>query len=178
VISAIKQYNAACFYLWGADASTWDKLRAFILGFERIVECSSTKPNRTSSMSSDKASWPRYRSRRERTSRADHQLIGGARPHRQASLRAGGGLIPAASANTRRRPAAYQRGNGSPRTATRSDSRAPESPSCPSSQAPVRYRCRLCVKTALRRCGGRAQYQRPVTEGVSHTRGYCIPSGK
>lgn len=39
VISAIKQYNAACFYLWGADASTWDKLRAFILGFDRIVEC-------------------------------------------------------------------------------------------------------------------------------------------
>ena len=38
VISAIKQYNAACFYLWGADASTWDKLEAFIFGFERIVE--------------------------------------------------------------------------------------------------------------------------------------------
>lgn len=46
VISAIKQYNAICFYLWGANESTWDKMHAFMLGFQRIIDgiAVSTKP--------------------------------------------------------------------------------------------------------------------------------------
>ena len=39
VIAAIKQYNVGCFYLWGANASTWDKMRCFMRGYQRIADC-------------------------------------------------------------------------------------------------------------------------------------------
>jgi hypothetical protein len=35
--SAIKQYNAGCFYLPGANSSTWDKMRYFIRAYNGIV---------------------------------------------------------------------------------------------------------------------------------------------
>lgn len=34
--SAIKQYNAGCFYLPGANDSTWDKMRYFMRSFDGI----------------------------------------------------------------------------------------------------------------------------------------------
>lgn len=36
-LSAIKQYRAGCFYLWGAEATTWEKMRAFCRAFDNIV---------------------------------------------------------------------------------------------------------------------------------------------
>jgi hypothetical protein len=36
-ISAIKQYNAGCFYLPGANSPTWDKVRHFARAYEGIV---------------------------------------------------------------------------------------------------------------------------------------------
>jgi hypothetical protein len=35
--SAIKQHSAGCFYLPGANASTWDKTRYFMRWFDGIV---------------------------------------------------------------------------------------------------------------------------------------------
>lgn len=36
-LSAIKQYRAGRFYLWGAEATTWEKMRAFCRAFDNIV---------------------------------------------------------------------------------------------------------------------------------------------
>jgi hypothetical protein len=36
-VAAIKQHNIACFYLWGASAPIWEKLRCFVSGYDRIV---------------------------------------------------------------------------------------------------------------------------------------------
>lgn len=36
--SAVKQYKAACFYLPGANAETWDKLCYFAYAYEGIVD--------------------------------------------------------------------------------------------------------------------------------------------
>lgn len=37
-MSAIKQFDVGCFYLWGAEAQTWDKMRAFCRAFDGIVK--------------------------------------------------------------------------------------------------------------------------------------------
>lgn len=36
-LSAIKQYRVGCFYLWGAEATTWEKMRAFARAFDNVV---------------------------------------------------------------------------------------------------------------------------------------------
>jgi hypothetical protein len=36
-IEAIKQHRIGCFYLWGANASTWEKLKCFMRGYDRIA---------------------------------------------------------------------------------------------------------------------------------------------
>jgi hypothetical protein len=42
--AAIKQHNIGCFYLWGANAGTWDKLRCFVRAYDRIVAVAKTTP--------------------------------------------------------------------------------------------------------------------------------------
>jgi hypothetical protein len=46
VCAAIKQFNVGCFYLWGANAETWEKMRSFMRGYHYIDECiaTNTKP--------------------------------------------------------------------------------------------------------------------------------------
>lgn len=41
-LSAIKQYRAGCFYLWGAEATTWEKMRAFCRAFDNILKTASS----------------------------------------------------------------------------------------------------------------------------------------
>jgi hypothetical protein len=43
-ISAIKQYNIGCFYLWGAEAKRWEKMQCFAKAYERIVKAEQTTP--------------------------------------------------------------------------------------------------------------------------------------
>jgi len=43
-IAAIKQYNIGCFYLWGASATTWDKLKCFMRGYDKIAEVAAVAP--------------------------------------------------------------------------------------------------------------------------------------
>jgi len=37
-LSAIKQYRIGCFYLWGAEATRWEKLKCFVRAYDRITE--------------------------------------------------------------------------------------------------------------------------------------------
>jgi hypothetical protein len=37
-LAAIKQHNAKVFYLWGADAPKWQKMRSFAAAFDRILD--------------------------------------------------------------------------------------------------------------------------------------------
>ena len=37
-LSAIKQHSIGCFYLWGANATRWEKLRCFARAYDRLVE--------------------------------------------------------------------------------------------------------------------------------------------
>ena len=37
-LAAIRQHKAKVFYLWGAQASRWEKMRSFAAGYERILE--------------------------------------------------------------------------------------------------------------------------------------------
>lgn len=41
---AIKQYNVGCFYLWGANATRWEKMRCFARAYDRIVKAIATTP--------------------------------------------------------------------------------------------------------------------------------------
>ncbi len=43
---AIKQHKIGCFYLWGAEAKRWEKMRVFVLAYNRIAEAeaNTTKP--------------------------------------------------------------------------------------------------------------------------------------
>lgn len=43
-LSAIKQYRVGCFYLWGAEVPTWDKLRTFCRAFDHIVQAARDTP--------------------------------------------------------------------------------------------------------------------------------------
>jgi hypothetical protein len=39
-LSAIKQFNVGCFYIWGAEAPRWDKMIALCKAYENIVDAS------------------------------------------------------------------------------------------------------------------------------------------
>lgn len=41
---AIKQHKIGCFYLWGAEATKWGKMRVFVLAYNRIVEAEARTP--------------------------------------------------------------------------------------------------------------------------------------
>jgi PIN like domain len=43
-ISAIKQYNIGCFYLWGSEAKRWEKMQCFARAYERIIEAEKENP--------------------------------------------------------------------------------------------------------------------------------------
>ena len=43
-LSAIKQHNVGCFYLWGATATRWQKLVSFARAYDRIVEAEANTP--------------------------------------------------------------------------------------------------------------------------------------
>jgi hypothetical protein len=43
-ISAIKQYNIGCFYLWGSESKRWEKMQCFARAYQRIVEAEQTTP--------------------------------------------------------------------------------------------------------------------------------------
>ena len=42
--SAIQEYEMGCFYLWGAQARRWEKMRCFLNAYERILEAIDTTP--------------------------------------------------------------------------------------------------------------------------------------
>ena len=42
--SAIHQYEMGCFYLWGAQALRWEKMRCFLNAYERILDAIATTP--------------------------------------------------------------------------------------------------------------------------------------
>lgn len=41
---AIKQHQMGCFYLWGAHAKRWQKMRCFLRAYERILEAGRSSP--------------------------------------------------------------------------------------------------------------------------------------
>jgi len=43
-LSAIKQYQIGCFYLWGSEATRWDKLKCFARAYDRILEAETSTP--------------------------------------------------------------------------------------------------------------------------------------
>ena len=43
-LSAIKQYSMGCFYLWGAEALRWEKMRCFLRAYERILVAATNTP--------------------------------------------------------------------------------------------------------------------------------------
>jgi PIN like domain len=43
-IAAIKQHKIGCFYLWGSNSETWDKLRHFTHSYDRIADIVAKKP--------------------------------------------------------------------------------------------------------------------------------------
>lgn len=43
-LSAIKQYNIGCFYLWGAKEPMWNTMRCFARAYDRIIIAATTQP--------------------------------------------------------------------------------------------------------------------------------------
>ena len=43
-LSAIKQFDVGCFYLWGASAKNYEKARCFLLAYERILKAIAETP--------------------------------------------------------------------------------------------------------------------------------------
>ena len=45
-MSAIKQFNVGCFYIWGAEATRWEKMKALCRGLDAMLVAASltTKP--------------------------------------------------------------------------------------------------------------------------------------
>lgn len=43
-LAALKQYSVGCFYLWGANASKWEKMRVFAFAYRRIVAAEGSTP--------------------------------------------------------------------------------------------------------------------------------------
>lgn len=41
---ALREYDIGCFYLWGAQAGTWEVTRLFARAFDRIVERAENTP--------------------------------------------------------------------------------------------------------------------------------------
>ena len=39
---AVKQYDLGCFYLWGANASRWEKMKCFARAYDRIMRAIDT----------------------------------------------------------------------------------------------------------------------------------------
>lgn len=37
-VAAMKQHNIGCFYIWGSQAETWEKLRCFVRRYDRIEQ--------------------------------------------------------------------------------------------------------------------------------------------
>ena len=42
--SAIQDYQIGCFYIWGAQARRWEKMRCFLNAYERMLEAIDTTP--------------------------------------------------------------------------------------------------------------------------------------
>ncbi len=43
-LDAIRQYGIGCFYLWGAEARTWDKMVCFARAYNRMVDAIRNTP--------------------------------------------------------------------------------------------------------------------------------------
>ena len=43
-LSAIKQYQMGCFYLWGSEAKRWEKTLCFLRAYERILGVTARTP--------------------------------------------------------------------------------------------------------------------------------------
>ncbi|MCH8988186.1 MAG: hypothetical protein IIA92_05190 [Chloroflexi bacterium] len=43
-LSAIKQYDIGCFYLWGSESPRWQKLQCFARAFDRMVVLDANTP--------------------------------------------------------------------------------------------------------------------------------------
>ena len=41
---AIQEYQMGCFYLWGAQAPSWEKMRCFLNAYERILDVIEATP--------------------------------------------------------------------------------------------------------------------------------------
>ena len=42
--AAIKQHKIGCFYLWGSNASTWEKLVCFVRAHKQVIEAAKNTP--------------------------------------------------------------------------------------------------------------------------------------
>ena len=43
-LSAIKQFNVGCFYIWGAEANKWQKMVALCKGLDAMIAAAATTP--------------------------------------------------------------------------------------------------------------------------------------
>lgn len=43
-LSAIKQFNVGCFYIWGAEATKWEKMKALCKGLDAMIEAAAVTP--------------------------------------------------------------------------------------------------------------------------------------
>ena len=43
-LDAIKKYKIGCFYLWGAEATKWEKMRVFLRAFDQIAAMDKSTP--------------------------------------------------------------------------------------------------------------------------------------
>lgn len=43
-LSAIKQYNVGCFYIWGAEANKWQKMVALCKGLDEMIAVAAVTP--------------------------------------------------------------------------------------------------------------------------------------
>jgi len=43
-LSAIKQFNVGCFYIWGAEATKWDKMVALCRGLDGMIAVAALTP--------------------------------------------------------------------------------------------------------------------------------------
>ena len=43
-LAALQQHGVGCFYLWGANASPWEKARSFARAYDRILEAVANTP--------------------------------------------------------------------------------------------------------------------------------------
>ena len=43
-LAALVQYDIGCFYLWGSEATRWDKMRCFARAYDRVVAADADTP--------------------------------------------------------------------------------------------------------------------------------------